>query len=310
MHKLPKITIGLPVFNGEHLLREAIDSILSQTFSDFELIIADNASDDSTQKICQEYIKNDKRIQYYRHDENKGWIFNWKFVVRQAKCEYFVYHAADDIWENTFLEKNITILESKKNFIASFCKLDSFGLGYEHFKSHETDSTLSKYYKKTRRNLRELSVYSITGNFEEKIKFCFHKGIFGLCLYGVFKTNILKKTIDNEGTPWDWIVVLDSLRYGDINIIDEILYHRYAGGTSVTNAILRFKQGKYSLNYLFFPRIPFTKWCYEHLGKKIFFQNLDYFIKLNCSGPIIIFLSLIQLINKKIYPEKHKKNLS
>ena len=49
MDKLPKITIGLPVFNAEHLLREAIDSILSQTFSDFELIISDNASDDSTQ---------------------------------------------------------------------------------------------------------------------------------------------------------------------------------------------------------------------------------------------------------------------
>jgi len=70
----PRVSIGLPVYNGEPFLREAIDSILAQTFTDFELIISDNASTDNTEEICRSYAAKDSRIRYYRHDEWGGFL--------------------------------------------------------------------------------------------------------------------------------------------------------------------------------------------------------------------------------------------
>lgn len=61
----PRVSVGLPVYNGERFLRESLDSLLSQTFEDFELIISDNASTDRTQEVCQEYAAKDRRIRYY-----------------------------------------------------------------------------------------------------------------------------------------------------------------------------------------------------------------------------------------------------
>ena len=67
---MKKISIGLPVYNGENHIRKNLDSILAQTFKDFELIISDNASTDSTPAICKEYAKKDKRIRYIKQEKN------------------------------------------------------------------------------------------------------------------------------------------------------------------------------------------------------------------------------------------------
>ena len=66
----PRVSIGLPVFNGEKFLPDTLDSILTQTYSDFELIISDNASTDKTGQICRDYAAKDQRICYYRNEEN------------------------------------------------------------------------------------------------------------------------------------------------------------------------------------------------------------------------------------------------
>jgi len=68
----PKLTIGMPVYNGELFIKKAIESILAQTFTDFELIISDNSSTDSTEKICQDFVNSDNRIQIYTQ-EKKYW---------------------------------------------------------------------------------------------------------------------------------------------------------------------------------------------------------------------------------------------
>ena len=93
----------MPVFNGEKFIKNAIDSILSQTFKNFELIISDNASTDSTSKICEEYALKDNRIRYFRQSQNFGAVKNFQFVLEQAKCEYFMWTAADDIRHKLFL---------------------------------------------------------------------------------------------------------------------------------------------------------------------------------------------------------------
>ena len=74
----PRVSIGLPVYNGENYVTEAIGSLLAQTFTDFELIISDNGSTDSTPEICRDFAKRDSRVRYFRHEVNQGaaWNFN------------------------------------------------------------------------------------------------------------------------------------------------------------------------------------------------------------------------------------------
>jgi len=107
----PSLSIGLPVFNGARFLPAAIDSLLEQTFGDFELIVSDNASTDETQEIAEEYASRDPRIVYVRHERNRGAPWNFNFVVAQAQADYFKWHAADDVCARTLFERSMEVLE-------------------------------------------------------------------------------------------------------------------------------------------------------------------------------------------------------
>lgn len=107
-----KVSIGLPVHNGEKFIREALDSILAQTFTDFELIISDNASTDGTEAICREYSEKDARIRYVRHAENMGGYSNFQYVLEISKANYFTWLAHDDLIYPEFLTFGVSYLES------------------------------------------------------------------------------------------------------------------------------------------------------------------------------------------------------
>jgi len=100
----PLVGIGLPVFNGEGHLEEALDSILVQTYSNFELIIVDNASTDGTPEICRAYAARDKRIRYYRNPVNVGLQGNFPLALKLSSAKYFMWTAADDIRPTTAVE--------------------------------------------------------------------------------------------------------------------------------------------------------------------------------------------------------------
>src|SRR5262249_45528439 len=101
---MPKVTIGLPVYNGAEYLADAITSILSQTFTDFELLISDNASDDATESICRGFADRDRRVKYVRQKTNIGAAANHNLLVGQSDSPYFKWAAHDDILEPRFLE--------------------------------------------------------------------------------------------------------------------------------------------------------------------------------------------------------------
>jgi glycosyltransferase involved in cell wall biosynthesis len=95
----PRVSIGIPVFNGEPFLRETLDSLLAQTYSDFELVISDNASTDGTETICRDYARRDGRIRYYRSEENCGAAKNYRRVFDLSSAPYFKWANADDVSE-------------------------------------------------------------------------------------------------------------------------------------------------------------------------------------------------------------------
>ena len=106
-----RISIGMPVYNGSLFIREAIDSLLAQTYTNFELIISDNCSTDSTEAICRKYAARDKRIRYIRHVQNRGALANFAFVLDQAEGEFFMWAAADDRWQADWIATLLHISE-------------------------------------------------------------------------------------------------------------------------------------------------------------------------------------------------------
>jgi glycosyltransferase involved in cell wall biosynthesis len=104
----------MPVWNGEAFIREGIDSILAQTFRDFELIISDNASTDSTQAICEEYSARDPRIRYVRADRNLGLQANFALVLELATAPYFMWAAHDDLWDVTYVSRMVDVLDERQ----------------------------------------------------------------------------------------------------------------------------------------------------------------------------------------------------
>ena len=115
----PKVSIGIPVLNGEQFLRQVLDSLLSQKFTDYELIISDNGSTDATEQICREYAAKDKRIRYVRHPENIGGMANLRFLLENAIGEYFMWAADDDIRSPDFLDVTVKILDDQPNCVAA-----------------------------------------------------------------------------------------------------------------------------------------------------------------------------------------------
>ncbi|BAY48508.1 glycosyl transferase family protein [Scytonema sp. HK-05] len=119
----PRLSIGLPVYNGEKFIKEAIDSLLAQTFEDFELIISDNASTDKTEEICRAYAAKDQRIRYYRNQKNIGCAPNFNRVFKLSSGEYFKWVAHDDLHAPDFLTKCIEVLDQDPSIILCHSKV-------------------------------------------------------------------------------------------------------------------------------------------------------------------------------------------
>jgi glycosyltransferase involved in cell wall biosynthesis len=116
------VSVGLFVYNGERFIEEALQSILKQTFTDFELIISDNASTDRTGEIVQAYAKRDNRIRYYRNEKNIGAGWNARRVYELATGKYFRWATADDLLEPDLLRRCVEILESDPGCVAAYTR--------------------------------------------------------------------------------------------------------------------------------------------------------------------------------------------
>ncbi|PEN09262.1 glycosyl transferase [Longimonas halophila] len=109
---VPRVSIGLPVYNGAEYLEAAIQSVLNQTFTDFEFIICDNASTDATEAICKSAADRDARVRYIRHPENLGAARNYNSTLAAARAPYFRWTCHDDLLQPTCLEACVDMLDA------------------------------------------------------------------------------------------------------------------------------------------------------------------------------------------------------
>jgi glycosyltransferase involved in cell wall biosynthesis len=157
----PRVSVGMPVYNGEHFLAGAIESILSQTRQDLELVISDNASTDGTERICREFASRDSRVRYYRADKNHGAAWNHNRVFELSRGEYFKWHTDDDLCDPTFIEKCVEVLDREPSVVlcySQFVRITAQGNRIEGttFGWRPTDSSPVSGVRETHKRFRAL----------------------------------------------------------------------------------------------------------------------------------------------------------
>lgn len=197
--KIPAVAIGMPVYNGERFLEETIASVLQQTFSDFTLIIADNASTDGTETICRDFAQRDSRIRYIRNPVNLGASKNYTCCFEPAESRYFRWQNADDPIEPSLIERCVEVLDADPRVVLAYGKtriIDEQGQLIEDY-----DDNL------------DLPQDNAAGRF----KACL--GNIGLqnVMYGLIRREVLEKT-----------ALLGNYIASDINLVGELsLYGRF-----------------------------------------------------------------------------------
>ncbi len=211
----PRVTIGIPVYNGENYLAESIESILAQTFSDFELIITDNASTDKTAVICQAYAQNDPRIRYIRNEENLGASPNYNLLVSLARGEYFKWQAHDDLSTPEFLERCVAVLDADPEVVVCYSRTRAVDGNSEIAPKLDV-----KYPPKP-----ELNDARVRVRFFECV--CVHHS--QVAVFGLMRTDVLKKTrmIESYSSSDRTLLGELSLRGRMYEIPDVLLYKRH-----------------------------------------------------------------------------------
>lgn len=120
--KDPLVSIGLIAYNRSHLIAQAIESLLKQSYKNIELIISDDASSDNTEQICRYYVKKDRRIRLFKQKKNLGLPGNSNFVLQKARGKYFMWASDDDMWHKHFIKTLVGRLEKNPKAIIAMSK--------------------------------------------------------------------------------------------------------------------------------------------------------------------------------------------
>lgn len=175
------VTIGMPVFNDIQFIEQSLKSILGQSYTEFTLIISDDGSTDGSQEICERFTKEDKRVNYIRQPKNLGISQNMKFLLSQAKTDYFMWAADDDLWHEDFVGNLLDLLKSNSECVSAFCDYNAI------------DEQGDKYEDTRSFNYKGASSYTRLKAFIKN-----SDDGFG---YGVFRTKDIK---DVEFPVWWW----------------------------------------------------------------------------------------------------------
>ena len=218
---MPKVFIGMPVYNGERFLKEAIDSLCAQTFTDWKMLISDDASTDGSRAICEEYVQKDPRITYTRQEKNIGMFPNFKFLLDKADCEYFMWAAQDDIREDEYMRTCVQNLERNK------------GIGLA-----TTILTTIDFSGRNIRKEQDLAYLSGEPDFLHVARYVLQPEILGKCniMYSLFRTNAIKKVweIYPQRREWgsDYHFSLAAISHFGILVEPKVLFKKRYGGFS------------------------------------------------------------------------------
>lgn len=213
----PLVSIGLATKNRAPLLTHALKTLSSQTYTNIELIISDNASDDTTQSICTKFEKQDTRIVYYRQQADIGASNNFDFVLQKARGKYFMWAADDDSWDKRYIEKIVSELEKHPSSVLGVSAL-------KEYSGKNSETILLNSFKRFEKTSEALK------------KFLLHPKYIAGMFYGIYRTSIIQKLgLHKDSRPYfggtgDILTIFALLLRGDLIYIPEPLFHKHDTG--------------------------------------------------------------------------------
>lgn len=205
----PRVSVGMPVYNSERYVAEAIESHLRQTYTDFELVITDNASTDRSEEICRAYAARDSRIKYHRHPENVGAGGNFRRCFELSQGEYFRWTPSDDVVGPELLELCVEVLDRDPSVLLAYPRtrlIDGNGRILQDYDEnlHLIDERPSVRFKEVTRRLRLCNVQ-----------------------YGLTRREVLGRTgLMRSYTGGDIPLILELALYGKFYEVPEHLFYR------------------------------------------------------------------------------------
>jgi glycosyltransferase involved in cell wall biosynthesis len=206
----PAVSVGLPVYNGGSALRRAIESVLSQSLPDVELVISDNASLDDTAAVCEEYARVDRRVRYFRQPENIGVTRNFGFVLQRATAPLFMWLGHDDWLDKEYLRRCVEVTRADPA-VTLVCGVSRYYEGGEfRHAGHALSAADEDRYLRVIRFFREVMD---NGSF-----------------YGVMRRDMLLGITIPTVLGADWIMIASVAFLGKIITVEDVTVHRALGG--------------------------------------------------------------------------------
>jgi glycosyltransferase involved in cell wall biosynthesis len=235
---VPRVTIGMPVYNGSATLQHALESVVAQSYPNFRLVISDNASTDATESICRKFAAADERVTYIRQRANLGADDNFAFVLSQADTEYFMWAAADDVRSSDFIEKNIAFLDENSDFIGSTCPVRFAGDAFDSVRMGDQTRDEENPFE---RMLRFFQIWHANGRF-----------------YSLFRTAALRavRSCGRRFFASDWGVVVELLAKGKLKRLDSGFVE--LGPRGASNSLDIFAKYRNHLLCWFLPMFEFS----------------------------------------------------
>ena len=223
---MAKVFIGMPAYNGERFIKEAIESLSEQTFADWKIFISDDASTDKTRVMCEEFARKDPRITYFRQEKNIGIFRNFKFVLDNADTDYFIWAAQDDIREKDYLKICVDQLEKNHSLglaTTRMAAIDSFG------------RTLVEELELTRFSEKPIA--------QNVTRYVLQPEVLGKCnlMYGLFRTVVARETWQAypQRQIWgqDYMFSLALIARHKVYVDEKIIFKKRLGGFSSPQAL-------------------------------------------------------------------------
>lgn len=250
----PLVTVGLPVYNGERYLAEALEAALAQDLADLEVVVCDNASEDSTREIALDYVARDRRVRYHRNERNLGLARNFNRVFELSRGRYFKWTAHDDWHPPQTLSACVEVLERDPS--ATLCQtavaiMDEDGQVFDHWRP-SVDLTAPQ--PQTRLHRLIWSLGEPHG------------------LYGVMRSDALRRTrLMRSFLGTDRVLLAELVLQGPIWQLPEVMHH-YRAPRLLPRAATEPAPGAIRPSVILDPanrgRLPLRTWrlVYEHLA--------------------------------------------
>jgi glycosyltransferase involved in cell wall biosynthesis len=217
MTAIPPLTVGLPVYNGERFLADALDSVLGQTYGDFRLVISDNGSTDATEAICRDYATRDPRVVYLRYDVNRGAGWNFNHVFEHCDTPFFRWAASDDLFAPTCFERSAEVLAEAPSSVA-MCYSKTLIIDGQGNPTGEHDDDLDLRSSKPHARIHRIIRTIVQAN-----------PIFGLIRSDALRTTRLHGSYPSA----DYVLIAELALAGEIwELPDRLFYRRLHGATS------------------------------------------------------------------------------